>query len=264
MQEGHAAGRAVALMYHALAAGGGVPAGQDPHYTLGAGAFERQLDAVARHGGGGSAQSWLRGGGHRLLITFDDGHLSNYEIALPALARRGMSADFFVNPAMVGRPGFASWAQLREMAGAGMSIQSHGYDHVYLTGLSPRALRSTLSAAREEISQRVGVATTLLAPPGGHMPHGMAAVARECGYTHVLSSRPGWIAGRGRGVVLPRMAVTAATGEAAFQRWLAADTRAILREGARYGGLALAKRLLGDDRYERMRHRALVLLRGQA
>ena len=252
-------------MYHALA-DGPQPSGQDPHYTLTSLAFDRQLDLIAAMGGAGCARGWLEGQRARaILLTFDDGHVSNHRIALPALARRGMSADFFVNPALVGTPGFASWGELREMSDAGMSIQSHGHDHVYLTSLSDRHLRETLRAAREEISERIGRPATLLAPPGGRMPRGLAAVAKECGYTHVLSSRPGWIgADARRDRPLPRMAMTAAIDEATFGRWIGRDRTAISRERLRYAGLAAAKRLLGDHRYEQARARALGLLRGPA
>jgi peptidoglycan/xylan/chitin deacetylase (PgdA/CDA1 family) len=256
---------AVALMYHALA-DGPHPSGQDPHYTLTSQAFDRQLDRIAAIGGAGCARGWLDGQRQQaILLTFDDGHVSNHRIALPALARRGMTADFFVNPAMVGAPGFASWGELREMSDAGMSIQSHGYDHVYLTSLSDKRLRETLRAAREEISARVGRQATLLAPPGGRMPRGLAAVAKECGYSHVLSSRPGWIGADARlDRPLPRMAMTATIDEATFGRWINRDRSAIGRERLRYAGLATAKRLLGDRGYERARARALGLLRGPA
>jgi peptidoglycan/xylan/chitin deacetylase (PgdA/CDA1 family) len=252
-------------MYHALT-DGTHPPGQDPHYTLTLRAFDRQLDRIAAMGGGGSARGWLDGQrGQAILLTFDDGHVSNHRIALPALARRGMTADFFVNPAMVGAPGFASWGELREMSDAGMSIQSHGYDHVYLTSLSDQRLRETLRAAREEISERVGRQATLLAPPGGRMPRGLAAVAKDCGYTQVLSSRPGLIEADTRRVrPLPRMAMTAAVDAIAFERWINRDRIAIGREQMRYAGLATAKRLLGDRRYERARACALGLLRGPA
>jgi peptidoglycan/xylan/chitin deacetylase (PgdA/CDA1 family) len=150
------------------------------------------------------------------------------------------------------------------MAQAGMSIQSHGYDHVYLTQLDGRRLRQTLLAAREEIEQGIGQAATLLAPPGGRMPPGLVDVARECGYTHVLSSQPGiWRDATGSRAI-PRMAMTRATGERTFERWIALDSIAIGRERLRYGVLAAAKRALGDDGYERVRARALGLLRGAA
>jgi peptidoglycan/xylan/chitin deacetylase (PgdA/CDA1 family) len=252
-------------MYHALA-DGPHPSGQDPHYTLTSQAFGRQLDRIAAMGGAGSTRGWLDGEhGHAVLLTFDDGHLSNHRIALPALVQRRMTADFFINPAMVGTPGFASWNELREMSDAGMSIQSHGYDHVYLTSLPDKRLRETLRAAREEISDRMGRQATLLAPPGGRMPRGLSMVANDCGYARVLSSRPGQIdAATRRDRPLPRMAMTAAIDELTFSRWINCDRIAIGREQLRYAGLATAKRLLGDHRYERARARALGLLRGSA
>jgi peptidoglycan/xylan/chitin deacetylase (PgdA/CDA1 family) len=258
------AGHAIALMYHALSAGE-APPGQDPHYTVSSGAFVRHLDHLLGPGAVGSTRDWLQGtGSHWALVTFDDGHISNYALAFPALQARGHHADFFVNPAMVGQTGFASWSQLREMSDAGMSIQSHGYDHVYLTSLGGQQLRAALNAAREEISQRIGRPATLLAPPGGRMPRHLAQIARECGYTHVLSSRPGRIDRASDACILPRMSVTATTTEADLEKWIDGSQRTFLRERIRYGSLAMAKRLLGDSRYERARARAMSALRGSA
>ncbi len=256
---------AIALMYHALSAGD-APDGQDPHYTLAAASFEAQLKRIAeRAGGAGSARDWLAGAHrHPVLLTFDDGHVSNHRLALPLLTAQRMTADFFVNPAKVGQAGFASWQELRDMSAHGMSIQSHGYDHVYLTALAPAMLRETLRAARQQIEDRIGQPATLLAPPGGRMPRGLSRVARECGYTHVLSSRPGRIGRAAAGRILPRMAVTSNLGAEAMDAWMDPQGGSLLREQLRYGGLALVKQLLGDDRYERLRGRALRAIRGAA
>lgn len=249
--------RAVALMYHALSANE-VPRGQDPHYTLAERRFRAQLQLIAGQGGAGCARDWLAGRhAHRVLLTFDDGHASNHRHAFPALVEHGMRADFFVNPANVGKPGYAGWNDLREMSGAGMSIQSHGYDHVYLTGLDARTLRDRLYAARIAIEDQVGTSVTLLAPPGGRMPPGLADVARQCGYHHILSSRPGRIFAGRKARVLPRMAITSALDERRFGAWIAGSLLAISREQVRYGTLSMAKRLLGDSRYERVRMHAL-------
>ncbi|MBD9479911.1 polysaccharide deacetylase family protein [Pseudoxanthomonas sp. PXM02] len=254
-------GPVVALMYHALHTGA-TPAGQDPHYTLAADDFDLQMQEIAASGGGSSAATLLQGTSRaRIVVTFDDGHVSNHAVALPLLTRHGISADFFINPATVGTAGFLDWNQLREMNDAGMSIQSHGYDHVYLTQLDGQRLRQTLKAARDEIEQQVGAAVTLLAPPGGRMPRDLLSIAQECGYTHVLSSEPGVLAAAdGASRPLPRMAMTAATGHLTFQRWIRRDHVAIGHERLRYRGLAFAKRMLGDTGYERLRAVALSAL----
>ena len=251
---------AIVLMYHALADGRRGAVQQDPHYSVPAAAFRRQLNEIKRSAGGAtSVRDWL-GSARResVMITFDDGHLSDRRIALPLLLDHGMRADFFINPANVGRPGYADWSHLREMAAAGMSIQSHGYEHRYLTQLAPQQLRESLRAARLEIEVRIGSPVFLLAPPGGRAPRHLLAIARECGYTHVLGSRPGWMRRDKPDQVLPRVAITADVAERQFQDWVAGRSGSMLRPAARYGALALAKRLLGDAAYERARDRALA------
>jgi peptidoglycan/xylan/chitin deacetylase (PgdA/CDA1 family) len=245
-------------MYHAI--GDEAGPGADPHYTVGMPAFLEQMALCARlRGAAISARSWLAGQ-PGAIITFDDGHESNHRLAFPALRAAGMSADFFVNPAQVGTPGFASWSALREMADAGMSIQSHGLDHRhYLTELSPVQLRDELKRARQEIEDHVGQPVTLLAPAGGRCPPRLADVAHEVGYSHVFSSRPGPIR-RPAGRMLNRFAVTAQLDRGSLESWLSGGS-GILRAQLRYAVLYMTKRALGDRRYEEVRRRLLKAVR---
>lgn len=240
----------IALMYHAVGTSGGP--GVDPHYAVDLPLFTSHLQACMHHGGAVvCAHDWLDGG-TGVIVTFDDGHQSNHRVAWPALAAVGGRADFFVNPAQVGTAGFATWAELRDMADAGMSIQSHGLDHGhYLTELSPGRLREELRQARSDIENHTGRPVTLLAPPGGRCPVGLERIAREVGYTHVLDSRPASIR-RGQGHTLGRFAVTAGLETPTLESWLRGGS-ARLKMQARYVVLGAAKRMLGDRTYERVR-----------
>lgn len=245
----------IALMYHAIGDASG-PA-VDPHYAVDMTRFSAQLALCARLAGPAvSAREWLSGS-RGVIYTFDDGLASDYEQAFPTLAAAGGHADFFVNPAQVGTPGYATWAQLREMADAGMSIQSHGWDHRYfMTELSPHRLREDLRRSRLEIEARVGHPVTLLAPPGGRSPALLEAIARECGYTNVLDSRPGRVTDDGQ-FTLSRLAVTAQLALPQLEAWLLRRGTAILRLQVRYSVLDLAKRAFGDDTYRDLRKRLL-------
>jgi peptidoglycan/xylan/chitin deacetylase (PgdA/CDA1 family) len=244
----------LALMYHALWAVDDDKAGADPHYAVPLPRFAEQLALCQRIGGAAiSARDWLSGRAG-VILTFDDGHLSNHRLAFPALRAAGAGADFFVNPAQVGTSGFASWAELREMGEAGMSIQSHGLDHRnYLTTLSPSRLREELRRARMEIEEKIGRPVTLLAPPGGRAPRDLEQIAREVGYAHVFGSNPESISRDGRHSH-GRFAVTAGLEQPAFESLLRGG-RARLRAQVRHAVLALAKRALGDNLYERTRAR---------
>jgi peptidoglycan/xylan/chitin deacetylase (PgdA/CDA1 family) len=243
-----------ALMYHALGDAPGV--GADAHYTVTMPRFEQHIATCKRIGGGAvSARDWLAGHSG-VIITFDDGHRTNYQLGFPALVAAGAGADFFVNPAQVGSEGFATWSELREMAEGGMSIQSHGLDHShYLTELPAPRLRDELLRARQEIEQHVGQPVTLLAPAGGRCPPDLERVAQDVGYTHVLNSRPGGVRS-GRGPSLPRFAVTSELDVATLESWLRGG-RARMTAELRYSVLAAAKRVLGDRLYERVRERLL-------
>ena len=241
-------------MYHALSVDGSVDAGQDPHYSLCRDSFQSHLHACAAHGlAVSSARDWLAGPRHPLvMMSFDDGHVSNYDLAFPLLHAHDATADFFVNTDAVGRPGYVSWQQLREMADAGQSIQSHSHEHRYLTSLSRIELAGQLIRSRQMIEDAIGRPVTLLAPPGGRMPSGLAAVALDCGYRHILSSRPGRI-DSAVGTILPRMAVTASLDAATLDAWLRGDAVTFAKARLRYALLATMKRLFGERGYQRLR-----------
>src|SRR5207244_13431364 len=75
-----------------------------------------------------------------VVLTFDDGRATDYEIAFPLLLAAGARAEFFVNTATIGQLGYLTWSRIAEMQRAAMSFQSHSHDHVALPRLPPRPL----------------------------------------------------------------------------------------------------------------------------
>jgi len=77
-------------------------------------------------------------------ITFDDGHMDNYEYALPVLERLGIKATFCICtgflgktfPTSAGQSVIMSAAQVKELAGLGHEIGAHTVNHSKLTRVS--------------------------------------------------------------------------------------------------------------------------------
>lgn len=123
-------------------------------------------------------------------ITFDDGHMSDYEYALPLLAARGMAAQFFITVGWTGKPGYMGWTEVRALAEAGQRIGAHGWTHTLLTHCTPSELHRELVSAREALEDKLGSAITSMSLPGGRYNRKVLSACRAAGYTEIYTSVP--------------------------------------------------------------------------
>ena len=188
------------------------------------------------------------------VLTFDDGHESNFTVALPILQRHGFRAEFFVTVARVGSPGFMSWEQLRKMSEAGMSVQSHGYHHEPLTSAETIDLVEELRAARELLQQNLGTSVKYLAVPGGFADQRVYRAAKAAGYEAVCNSEPGVARA---GDVIPRIAVMHSMSERAFAGLVRRSPAQLLRMIVQRKLGRAAKTLIGVERYEALKRLGL-------
>lgn len=124
-------------------------------------------------------------------ITFDDGHISNFDLALPILAGRSLEATFFITVGWTGtRENYMGWDHLRALTGAGQRIGAHGWTHTLLTHCDDQALRKELTGARMVLEDRLGTAITSVSLPGGRFDRRVLAACAEAGYTQIYTSIP--------------------------------------------------------------------------
>ena len=238
------------LMYHGL--GASVPAevrGRESKYWVTPAAFARHL-AQIREAGQRVRRLYDYWSGEpdatenqsAVVLTFDDGRATDYEIAFPLLLAAGARAEFFVNTATIERSGHLTWSQIVEMHRAGMSFQSHAHDHVLLPGLPERLLRNELQTSKRLIEDRVGRGVDFLAAPYGLLDRRVMDTAREVGYQAVCNSFT-WPARPG-GTVVNRVAVYRDTTGARFAGILGRQPSAYLPSVARTALTYLPKRVL--------------------
>jgi peptidoglycan/xylan/chitin deacetylase (PgdA/CDA1 family) len=124
----------------------------------------------------------------RVRISFDDGNLSDAEIALPALLERGLRADFFVLAGRLGAKGSLDDDGVRELARQGMNIGSHGMLHRPWSQLDRHTCHDELVTARERISAIVGADVDTAACPLGRYNRRVLVSLRRLGYRRVFTS----------------------------------------------------------------------------
>jgi len=64
-----------------------------------------------------------------VMITFDDTRLDQYTAALQELNKYGFKGVFFIMTVSLGRPGYMSRDQVKELSDLGHTIGSHTWDH---------------------------------------------------------------------------------------------------------------------------------------
>jgi peptidoglycan/xylan/chitin deacetylase (PgdA/CDA1 family) len=188
--------------------------------------------------------------GNPVALSFDDGRVSDYSIAFPALLEASAGADFFVNTGHIGKQGFLSWQQIAEMQRAGMAFQSHGHEHVDLSRLSEKQLSRQLELPKRLLEDRLGAPVDFLAVPYGLVNAGVVDMALRLGYQAVCTSW-NWPARPGQKTV-NRVVIYGRTSPGQFQRLLAGNVFSYSARMARTVLLSLPKRVLLRYRPDRL------------
>lgn len=121
-------------------------------------------------------------------LSFDDGNTSDFEIGLPALQERGLSADFFVLAARLEAEGSLDEKAVRKLHESGMGIGSHGMWHRPWRGMDEATSDAELVQARHLLAAAIGTGVNTAACPLGRYDRELLTRMRQLGYTRVFTS----------------------------------------------------------------------------
>jgi peptidoglycan/xylan/chitin deacetylase (PgdA/CDA1 family) len=168
-----------------------------------------------------------------VVLTFDDGWRSTYTEAFPELQKRGFPFTVFIYPNIIGQTSNAlSWKQIREMAEAGVDIQSHSLTHPYLTRRHHTSqseaeyvawLQRELVESKKILEKHIGKTVSFLAYPYGDYDTRLARAVQDAGYQGALTCDYGRVRRGADPLRLKRVAVDQRMDFASFRHYLGAN-----------------------------------------
>lgn len=272
------------LMYHAIFADGDTSNvdAEDLPYALSVSEFTRQLDALASKPVGlfnanSINQNCLSTEDQQasevfdqIVITFDDGHLSNLSLAAPLLRERNLPAYFFITSDFINkRPGFLTNEELSELSDMpGVCIGSHGRTHRFFDEMSETDTAEELLSSRLKLESWTGKTVASMSFPGGRFKRQTLAQMAKHGYVQWFGSTIGLVndrqflpssdlhTGETHGLrvqsdqrPINRLAIRRSTQMTEFQRMINQDNR-YYRNAQRISRVKhLAQRFLGNRLY---------------
>ena len=183
----------VVLMYHGIFPDADTRAidAEDLPYAVSVSDFTRQLDELAQRKVGLYNDEMSPD----VVISFDDGHASNLQLAAPLLKERELAAYFFITTDFIGkRSGFMSRDELQELSMmTGMCIGSHGMTHRFFDDMTEAEAINELTGSREELETICQSTCQSISFPGGRFTQAVLDQVIAAGYTQVFGSEIGLI-----------------------------------------------------------------------
>lgn len=189
----------------------------------------------------------------RFVLSFDDGHGSDYSVAFPRLQRRGWPGCFFIVASLVGESGMLGWRELREMASAGMEIGSHSLTHPFLHRASTEEIRREFGDSKRILEDGLGQEVTLASLPRGSAAPGMSALIASLGYRAFCTSEPGLVTSTTDAFALPRIAIKQRTSTGFVSQVMAGRTLTLATLRSSHVIKRVGKSIVGPDRWWRVR-----------
>lgn len=243
---------ALILMYHDISDNPETAAPEHRPYVLERRIFYRQAKAIAESRLRVlTVAQWCsnRRPESALILTFDDGHVSNHLSALPILHEFGVKATFFITAGRIGTGDTMGWSQLRELHDAGMEIGSHTLTHRPPSTLSDTELEYELSESRRILEDGLGAPVTSISSPTGFFNPRMRDLAEKVGYRALCIGRIGFAAHTGDHLSLSRVAIKRTMSDTTFQALLNFNRLTLWGMRSRQQIREFARETLGPNQY---------------
>ena len=127
----------------------------------------------------------------KIVLTFDDGNISDHTYALKELKKINLSSYFFIVPKLVGTKNFLNWDMVKDLRKNNMIIGSHSLSHKSLTSLDIRDATYEMEKSKKIIENKLNEKIDSFSFPFGNFSSKLIKIAKKIGYRKIFTSKHG-------------------------------------------------------------------------
>lgn len=126
-----------------------------------------------------------------IVLTFDDGDKSSYDVVFPELEKRNLKASFFVTTRQLNEKGFVTKSNLIEMENAGQDIQSQGHNNEDFIESTIAQVHKSMYLSKKILEDILDKKVLFLVYPNSSFNSEVIRIAQDVGYEWALSTESG-------------------------------------------------------------------------
>lgn len=128
-----------------------------------------------------------------IVISFDDGHESNWTMATPILKKYGYVATEFDVTGAIGKKGYLSVEELRDMEKSGVwEVECHTVHHPHLSKLSTARITYEVTASKKRLQSILGQPVYYFCYPYGDYDGRVIEALHKAGYRFATTVHQGY------------------------------------------------------------------------
>ena len=143
-----------------------------------------------------------------LLLTIDDGFESFYLNAWPVLKKRKIPFILFVSTREVGKNGYMTWKQIKEIESSGLAtIGNHSHTHEYLIDWEEKKIRDDLEKSIKIFEKELDYSPKLFSYPFGEYSTALKKIVTDLNFEFAFGQHSGVIDSSKDFLELPRFPI---------------------------------------------------------
>ena len=143
-----------------------------------------------------------------LLLTIDDAFESFYLNAWPVLKKRKIPFILFVSTREVGKHGYMTWEQIREIESSGFAtIGNHSHSHEYLIDWEVKKIKNDLEKSIKIFKEKLGYSPKLFSYPFGEYSTDLKKIVIDLNFEFAFGQHSGVIDSSKDFLELPRFPI---------------------------------------------------------